>query len=555
MPQNQPRVKIHASLLPPLAGSREIGLRDPNEIVYLTVLVRPRIPRSEVTKHVEHQAGLSPGDRQHMTRSQFAQAHGADPADLDKVKAFATSEGLTVLDASVPRRTVHLMGTVAAVDKAFGVVLKTYEHDSTVYRDHDEPATVPADLGPIIEAIFGFDTRPYVRPHFRIAKVNREITPRATGGPDFYPNEIAAIYNFPADVNGAGQVIGIIELSAPGGSGFRPSELQTYFQSLGLPTPEVIAVSVDGGQNMPGTDATDLTNADGEVMLDIEVAGAVAPGALIVVYFAPNTAQGFFDVINRAVHDSDHNPTVISLSWGGAENPSDPMSAQLNQVLQDAAAMGVTVCVASGDSGSRDNPNDPDHAAVDFPASSPFALACGGTTLQVTGTAISQEVVWQDHSGGGVSRVFDLPTYQLNANVPAAVNPVGPVRRGVPDVAGDADPATGYKILVDGQSFTIGGTSAVAPLWAGLIARINQKLGKAVGFINTTLYNNPGAFHDITSGGNIDYQAGPGWDACTGLGSPNGPALLQALGGPATASASVKIASNAPAPPPQEKPS
>ena len=204
----------------------------------------------------------------------------------------------------------------------------------------------------------------------------------------------------------------------------------------------------------PGTDASDPTNADAEVMLDIEVAGAVAPGARIVVYFAPNTAQGFFDVINHAVHDSDHNPTVISLSWGGAENPSDSMNAQLNQVLQDAAALGVTFCVASGDSGSRDNPNDPDHATVDFPGSSPFALACGGTTLQVSGTAISQEVVWQDHSGGGVSRIFDLPTYQLNANVPAAVNPVGPVRRGVPDVAGDADPATGYKILVNGQSIT-----------------------------------------------------------------------------------------------------
>ncbi len=278
MPQNQPRVQVHASLLPPIAGSREIGPRDPNEIVHLTVIVKPHTPRSEVTKWVEQQAGLHPRDRQHMTRSQFAQAHGADPSDLDKVKAYATSEGLTVVDSSVPRRTVHLMGTVAAVDKAFGVALKTYEHGTTVYRDHDEPATVPADLGPIVEAIFGFDTRPYVRPHFRIAKVNPELTPRATGGPDFYPNEVAALYNFPADVNGAGQVIGIIELSAPGGSGFRTSELRTYFQNLGLPTPEVIAVSVDGGQNSPGTDASDPSNADAEVMLDIEIAGAVAPG-------------------------------------------------------------------------------------------------------------------------------------------------------------------------------------------------------------------------------------------------------------------------------------
>ncbi len=158
-------------------GRGKSAPRDPNEIVHLTVIVKPRTPRSEVTKWVEQQAGLHPRDRQHLTRSQFVQAHGANPADLDKVKAFATSEGLTVVDSSVPRRTVHLMGTVAAVDKAFGVALKTYEHGTTVYRDHDEPATVPADLGPIVEAIFGFDTRPYVRPHFRIAKVNPSSHP------------------------------------------------------------------------------------------------------------------------------------------------------------------------------------------------------------------------------------------------------------------------------------------------------------------------------------------------------------------------------------------
>ncbi|HKM53622.1 MAG TPA: S53 family peptidase [Isosphaeraceae bacterium] len=240
------------------------------------------------------------------------------------------------------------------------------------------------------------------------------------------------------------------------------------------------------------------------------------------------------DVFNHAVHDSDHNPSVISTSWGSAEDPTDPTTKQIDQILQDAASMGVTLCAASGDSGSRDNPNDPDHATVDFPASSPSALGCGGTALRVSGTKITDEVVWEDHSGGGVSRIFDLPSYQESAGVPSAVNPAGPVRRGVPDVAGDADPATGYKILVDGQSITIGGTSAVAPLWAGLMARINQKLGHNAGFINTLLYQNPQAFNDIKSGSNTDYNAGPGWDPCTGLGSPKGAAILQALGGGGT---------------------
>ena len=158
-------------------------------------------------------------------------------------------------------------------------------------------------------------------------------------------------------------------------------------------------------------------------------------------------------------------------------------------------------------------------------------MGCGGTALRVSGTKIADEVVWEDHSGGGVSRIFNLPSYQENAGVPSAVNPAGPVRRGVPDVAGDADPATGYKVLVDGQNLTFGGTSAVAPLWAGLIARINQKLGHNAGFINTILYQNPQACNDITSGSNIDYNAGPGWDPCTGLGSPQGAAILQALSG------------------------
>jgi kumamolisin len=493
---------------------------------------------------------LHPTHRRHLTRTEYAEVHGAEPADLDKVKTFASRHGLTVTDASVARRTVHLVGTADAIEKAFSVDLRTYEHNQRRFRGHAEHASVPAELGPIVEAVIGFDTRPYARPHFRIREVPAEPAPAQSIGPDFFPNQLAEIYQFPSDVNGAGQVIGIIELTAPAGSGFRSTELQTYFQSLGLASPNIIAVSVDGAQNQPGTNPGDPNNADGEVMLDIEVVGAVAPGAKIVVYFAPNTPQGFFDVINQAVHDSDHKPSIISLSWGAAENTSDPLTNQINQVIQEASVLGITYCVASGDSGSRDDPNDPTHATVDFPASSPFSLACGGTTLQVAGTTISQEVVWQDHSGGGVSRIFDLPSYQENASIPPAVNPAGPVRRGVPDVAGDADPATGYKILVDGQSITIGGTSAVAPLWAGFIARINQKIGKSVGFINPTLYAHGAAFRDITSGSNIDYQARRGWDACTGLGSPNGLAVLQSLM-PQPASSPEALAQAADDPPPE----
>lgn len=196
--------------------------------------------------------------------------------------------------------------------------------------------------------------------------------------------------------------------------------------------------------------------------------------------------------------------------------------------------MGVTVLVACGDNGASDGTSG-GTPTVDFPAASPYVVACGGTTLTLSGTSIQSEKVWNDLSqnegatGGGVSEVFALPSFQQSVNVPKAPN--GFAGRGVPDVAGDADPVTGYSVIVDGQQEVIGGTSAVAPLWAGLFALINQSLGANVGYVNPLLYsaNEEASFHDITSGNNGGYSAGPGWDACTGLGSPNGAALLAAL--------------------------
>lgn len=196
--------------------------------------------------------------------------------------------------------------------------------------------------------------------------------------------------------------------------------------------------------------------------------------------------------------------------------------------------MGVTVLSASGDNGSTDGSTS-GNPTVDFPASSPFLVGCGGTKLTLSGASISSEQTWNELSsnegatGGGVSEAFALPGFQQSAKVPKAPN--GFAGRGVPDVAGDADPATGYNVVVDGQQSVIGGTSAVAPLWAGLFALINQSLGTNVGYVNPLLYSAKAeaAFHDITAGNNGTYSAGLGWDACTGLGSPNGAALLTAL--------------------------
>ncbi len=273
-------------------------------------------------------------------------------------------------------------------------------------------------------------------------------------------------------------------------------------------------------------------------MLDIEVAAAIAPKARIAVYFAPNTDKGFLDAITMAIHDKTNKPSVISISWGGPEISWTQQSMySMDQSFQAAATLGVSICVASGDNGSADGVKD-GKSHVDFPASSPFVLACGGTKLIAAGDIISSETVWNEgidsSTGGGVSEFFPLPAYQNNAGVPASVNPGGHKGRGVPDVAGDADPQTGYVVRVDGQDFVFGGTSAVAPLWAGLVALINQKSGNHAGFLNPLIYGAPfvgsGSFQDITSGNNGAYTAKKGWDATTGWGTPNGAKLLLSLG-------------------------
>jgi kumamolisin len=263
-------------------------------------------------------------------------------------------------------------------------------------------------------------------------------------------------------------------------------------------------------------------------MLDIEVAGAVAPGASLVVYFAPNTARGFQDALSMAVHDQLRAPRVISISWGGPESTWTQQSMEnFDEVAQEAGLLGITITVAAGDNGSNDGVTDGQNH-VDFPASSPHVLACGGTTLLSADGIITNETVWNDGpqggaTGGGYSTVFARPSWQ-SSDVPQA-------NRGVPDVAGDADPETGYKVQVDGQQMVIGGTSAVAPLWAGLIALLNEKLQNRTGYINPMLYgaDEGTCFRDITSGNNGAYSAGQGWDAATGLGTPIGISLAQAI--------------------------
>jgi kumamolisin len=480
--------------------------------------------------------------RNYHTRADFAVLHGADPADIASVEAFAHDNGLTVSERSASRRSVVLKGTAGNMQKAFGTTLAYYDTPATSntadgakpggevagrYRGRTGSLTIPENLQGVVTAVLGLDNRPIAKPHLR-----RATAAKASAG--LAPAQVAQAYSFPAGATGAGQTIGIIEL----GGGYSADDLNTYF---GAHAPTVTSISVDGGANQPGVN----TDSDGEVMLDIEVAGSVAPGARIVVYFAPNTDQGFHDAITTAVHDTVNTPSVISISWGGSEDSWTTQAANaMLEACTDGAGVGVTITAAAGDNGATDGVTD-GKLHVDLPASLPPVLGCGGTKLTLSGASIKSEVVWNElaakegATGGGVSDIFPIPTYQSAAGVPDQKEDKF-AGRGVPDVAGDADPVTGYKVRVDGQNTVIGGTSAVAPLWAGLIALINQQLGKPVGFVQPALYQMIGtsSFHQIPKGNNDGFQAGPNWNPCTGLGSPNGAAILKALQGTTATGAS-----------------
>jgi kumamolisin len=578
MPDEFPSlVPLPGSERPSLPDVTPAGDLDTTERAELTLVLRRRaeLPDSVV-------AGPAA-----LTADELAAQYGADPADVDLVRRTLTGLGLDVTEVQPATRRVKVAGPIGDLARVFGTTLQQVSSPDpngtgrVTHRYRQGALSVPAALDGVVVAVLGLDTRPQARTHFRTRPA------AASGGTSYKPNQVADIYSFPAGTTGSGQTVAVIEL----GGGFSTSDLDTYFGGLGITTPSVTAESVDGASNAPGSDPS---GADVEVALDIEVIGAVAPGAAQKVYFAPNSGdQGFVDAISDAAQASPA-PVAISISWGESE---DSWTAQgrsaMDAAIADAATLGITVCVAAGDNGSSDGVTS-GGVHVDFPASSPHALACGGTKLVANAStgAIESEVVWNETAanegagGGGVSDEFALPSWQATAGVPARAtgstssggsSASGGVSgtgegghrrhhhhrahheqsgtgdaaaagapdatdvtsaaaksggRGVPDVAGNADPTTGYQIYSDGQSQVVGGTSAVAPLWAGLIARLAQATGTRFGLIQTTLYAGvtPGTdvsgFNDITSGNNGDYAAGPGWDACTGLGSPDGTALL-----------------------------
>jgi kumamolisin len=402
-------VKLEGSERGILPEAKVVGEPDANDRLKLSIYVRPN-PAAKPASPEELGAKL-PRERKYLSEKESADVFGADGADMAKVEAFARDHELIILESDRERRLVQVSGTVRQIDAAFGVSLKHYESPGEHYRGREGSIQIPEDLQGIIEAVLGLDNRrvgrSYLRratkQHFPPALMARVALPRNT----YFPPQVAELYNFPPNLDGQGQTIAILVFNKFGG-GYSVTALKKYFDDiLKMPMPTIQNVVVHGRGNDPHPPSNDPNDPDvsGEVMLDIQVAGSVAPGAKLVMYFTEFTQQGWVDAITRVVSDQTNNPSVVSISYGNPED--DARSAWtkaaikvVNRAYEAAAAKGITICCASGDDGSRDQSVD-GRAHADFPASSPFVLGCGGTRLEKLANGNLREVVWNDPVNGG----------------------------------------------------------------------------------------------------------------------------------------------------------
>ena len=473
----------------------------------LTLQLRSRASDTDALERALE--GIIAGRRAPLSRREFAAEFGAAPSDVAAVRRFARSRGFRVSSVGMATRLLRLSGPKARLARAFGA----------------KRVSLPSEIADCVLGVHGMGDDIDFRRHGGVEMAVGAAKTIAS----YLPPQVAALYKFPRHLDGRGQAIGVVAL----GGGYLRSDLRTFFRALRVRAPSIRAVSVDGVRNAPRGDSAQY---DGEVTGDVETVAALAPKARIAVYFAPNTPRGFLEAVATAVHDRRQRNTVLSISWGLAEPHWDRATLHaMNQVLLEAAVLGITVCCSSGDYGYLADPHDRT-AHVNFPASSPYVLACGGTTLLGRRSTIHSERVWHsDHgaSGGGVSEIFPRPAWQHGVRVPRAAN--GLAGRGVPDVAANADPLTGYRFFGHGQWHVGAGTSASAPLWAGLMALINQSAGTAVGLPTPFLYARfkalvrARAVVPIIHGGNGLFRARRGWSCCTGVGSPRGARLAEAF--------------------------
>ncbi|MFB7667378.1 S8 family serine peptidase [Kitasatospora sp. NPDC056138] len=545
----------------PRRGARVIGPVNPRTPLTVTLYLR-RDPNAPQPVDPYELALVPPTRRTVPDDTAYAEAHPGVDADLEAVEEFAGAHNLTVGTPNRLARSIQLTGATADVANAFQVTLARYRYQGRdrswqSYRGREGAIYLPSELDGIVTAVVGLDDRP-VGTNLLIRRaadghvpLAAHVQPAVPAGA-FLPPMLNAPYGYPDGTDGSGQCIAVLAFNgetSPGtpSGGFRLDALKRYFVDvLGQQMPDISTVvvpNVGSPGNDPGRDDRDADplDATGEIMLDLAVVGALAPKAKIVVYFSKFSEQGWTDVISTVVTDTANRPDVISNSYGFAEDAAGGFGLtrmainRIDRTLANAAGRNVSICCASGDDGSRDQIGD-ERAHADFPSCSPHVLGVGGTRLIAEDGVVTAESVWDDgpgsRTGGGVSMLFPVPPFQAGIDLPS-VNPPFGTGRIVPDVSALADPVTGVMIMsVDGKTLVrVGGTSAAAPMWAALLARINQGLGAPVGFLNPLLYRNfsQGVLRDITTGSNGAFASGPGFDACTGLGSPGGRQLLAGL--------------------------
>jgi kumamolisin len=520
----------------PLPGAVSIGRANAHTVIDVSLKLRRKKSLPALTARPANA----------LTRQQLADQFGAAQSDIDAVGKAFTPFGLKVVEKNSATRTVKLRGSISAMEQAFQVKLFNYTHKSGDYRGRVGAVSVPIAVKDIVQGVFGLDNRRVVRRRRDPAQAQSRKPTTSVPSAWYLPSELAAHYDFPPG-DGSGQTVGLLEF----GGGYFASDLAAFCRLANIPSaPTVIAISTDG------TATNSKDGAEGEVMLDVEVVAGVCPKAKIAVYFAQWTEQGWITALDAAVHDQTNDPGVLSASWGEAEDTdiwtAAAMSA-INDTLQDAGAIGVTVCIAAGDDGSSDAVAD-GYAHVDFPSASPYVLSVGGTTIP-SKDGNNPDIAWKEgdglradnggSTGGGVSTVFPRPAWQSAITV-EPINPGAIVGRCIPDLAANADwNASPYLLYVDGQAQPNGGTSAATPLVAGLLTLINAARAprQRVGYLTPVLYQaGPGTgvtvgaagCTDVQSGDNVTakiggFSAGPGYDAVSGWGTPNGQSLAQVL--------------------------
>lgn len=535
--QNQ-RVALSGQAVPLIQQAQLLQATNPNQQLNLSIGLQLRSSSALDSLLGALYDPQSPQYRQYLTSDQFNQLFAPTPDQVQQVVSFLQSQGLTVNSVAPNNLLIDASGSVAQVQQAFNVHISNYQLGNRTFYANATPPTVPASISQLITSIGGLDNSVQYQPLYRraIKNIGMRFAPSAGPTRGFGPKDLLGAYNaMPlqnAGILGENQTIALFELD-----GYQAADIAQYFQNYGLATPSITNVMVDNFNGSAGQGAI-------EVELDIEVAGAMAPHAKQIVYEGPNTVQGLNDTYNRIVHDN--KAQIVSISWGLCEANTGAAELQtLDNIFKQGAAQGISFFAASGDSGAYDCGDG--NLGVDSPAGDPYVTGVGGTNLQLNGGTYGSESAWSNPNdtqrspngaggGGGISSTFKQPGWQTG---PGVQNQYSNGNREVPDISADADPATGYAMYCTVTNagcpstgwISVGGTSASAPLWAGATALVNQYLqaqGKAViGFANPALYGlfnaqqQLPAFHDVTTGNNLYYQATTGYDMATGIGTPD----------------------------------